>query len=42
MLTILQKEIIAYLSSLVAYVTIGVFLLVLGLFLWVFPDTSVL
>lgn len=26
----------------VAYVTIGVFLLVLGLFLWVFPDTSIL
>jgi len=41
-LTILQKEITSYLSSLVAYVTIGVFLLVLGLFLWVFPDTSVL
>ncbi|RYY32626.1 MAG: gliding motility-associated ABC transporter substrate-binding protein GldG, partial [Sphingobacteriaceae bacterium] len=31
-----------YLSSLVAYVTIGVFLLVLGLFLWVFPDSSIL
>lgn len=42
MLTILQKEITSYLSSLVAYVTIGVFLLVLGLFLWVFPDTSIL
>ncbi len=40
--TILQKEITSYLSSLVAYVTIGVFLLVLGLFLWVFPDTSIL
>ncbi len=25
-----------------AYVTIGLFLLVLGLFLWVFPDTSIL
>jgi len=42
MLSILKKEIIAYLSSLVAYVTIGVFLLVLGLFLWVFPDSSIL
>jgi ABC-2 type transport system permease protein len=41
-LSILKKEIISYLSSLVAYVTIGVFLLVLGLFLWVFPDTSIL
>lgn len=42
MYSILKKEIIAYLSSLVAYVTIGVFLLVLGLFLWVFPDSSIL
>jgi ABC-2 type transport system permease protein len=39
---ILKKEITSYLSSLVAYVTIGVFLLVLGLFLWVFPDSSIL
>jgi ABC-2 type transport system permease protein len=42
MLSILKKEITTYLSSLVAYVTIGVFLLVLGLLLWVFPDTSIL
>ncbi len=42
MFTILKKEITAYLSSLVAYVTIGVFLLVLGLFLWVFPESSIL
>jgi ABC-2 type transport system permease protein len=42
LLSILKKEIISYLSSLVAYVTIGVFLLVLGLFLWVFPDSSIL
>lgn len=42
MYSILKKEISSYLSSLVAYVTIGVFLLVLGLFLWVFPDTSIL
>jgi len=41
-LSILKKEIISYLSSLVAYVTIGVFLLVSGLFLWVFPDSSIL
>jgi ABC-2 type transport system permease protein len=40
--SILKKEIASYLSSLVAYVTIGVFLLVLGLFLWVFPDSSIL
>ncbi len=42
MYSVLKKEIISYLSSLVAYVTIGVFLLVLGLFLWVFPDSSIL
>ncbi len=42
MLSILKKEITSYLSSLVAYITIGVFLLVLGLFLWVFPDSSIL
>ena len=42
MYSILKKEITSYLSSLVAYITIGVFLLVLGLFLWVFPDTSIL
>ncbi|HVW98080.1 MAG TPA: gliding motility-associated ABC transporter substrate-binding protein GldG [Mucilaginibacter sp.] len=42
MLSILKKEIISYLSSLVAYVTIGVFLLVLGLLLWVYPQSSIL
>src|SRR5246127_836417 len=42
MLSILKKEITAYLSSLVAYVTIGVFLMVMGLFLWVFPESSIL
>jgi len=40
--SILKKEITSYLSSLVAYVTIGVFLLVMGLFLWVFPDSGIL
>jgi ABC-2 type transport system permease protein len=40
--SILKKEITSYLSSLVAYFTIGVFLVVLGLFLWVFPDSSIL
>jgi ABC-2 type transport system permease protein len=42
MLTLLYKEINGFLSSLVAYTTIGVFLLVMGLFLWVFPESSVL
>jgi len=42
MLSILKKEITQYLSSLVAYFAIGIFLVVLGLFLWVFPDSSIL
>ncbi|WP_342646913.1 gliding motility-associated ABC transporter substrate-binding protein GldG [Mucilaginibacter sp. CSA2-8R] len=42
MFSILKKEISLYLSSLVAYITIGVFLLVLGLFLWVFPESSII
>lgn len=42
MFSILKKEIASYLSSLVAYVTIAVFLLVMGLFLWVFPQSSIL
>ncbi|RCH56693.1 gliding motility-associated ABC transporter substrate-binding protein GldG [Mucilaginibacter hurinus] len=42
MLNILKKEITSYLNSLTAYITIGAFLLMLGLFLWVFPDTGIL
>jgi ABC-2 type transport system permease protein len=42
MFSIFKKEFHAYLSSLVAYFTIGIFLIVLSLFLWVFPDTSIL
>ena len=42
MLTIYKKELYSYLSSLVAYITIGIFLIVLSLFLWVFPNTSIL
>lgn len=42
MFSILKKEITSYLSSMVAYVTIGVFLLVLGLLLWVYPESSIL
>ncbi len=42
MFPIYKKELYSYLSSLVAYITIGIFLVVLGLFLWVFPDTSIL
>lgn len=42
MLTIFKKEFSVYLSSLVAYITIIIFLVVLSLFLWVFPDSSIL
>ena len=42
MLTILQKEFNAFLNSPVAYVVMGVFLIATGLFVWVFPDSSVL
>jgi len=36
------KEINSFLSSLIGYVVIGFFLLVIGLVLWVFADTSIL
>ncbi|HEX8327563.1 MAG TPA: gliding motility-associated ABC transporter permease subunit GldF [Hymenobacter sp.] len=42
MLTILQKEFNSFLNSPVAYVVLGVFLIATGLFVWVFPDSSVL
>jgi len=42
MLPILYKEINSYLDSLIAYIVISVFLTVMGLLIWVFPETSVL
>lgn len=42
MLTILKKDLSDFFNSLVAYITIGSFLLVSGLFLWVFPESSIL
>lgn len=42
MLTILKKDLADFFDSLVAYITIGSFLLVSGLFLWVFPESSIL
>lgn len=41
MLSIYKKEIAAYFNALTGYLTIGLFLLVSGLLLWVFPDTSI-
>jgi ABC-2 type transport system permease protein len=42
MRSIFLKELIAYFSSAVAYLIIGVFLIFTGLFKWVFPDSNVL
>lgn len=40
MFTLLKKEVRSFLSSLIGYITIVVFLLVMGLFLWVLPSES--
>ena len=42
MYTIFSKDFTDFFNSLVAYITIGVFLIVTGLFLWVFPESSIL
>lgn len=42
MISIFQKEINSFFSSLIGYIVIGVFLVVLGLVMWVFTDTSIL
>lgn len=42
MLQVLFKELNSFLNSLIAYVVIGVFLVAIGLLMWVFPETSVL
>lgn len=42
MITILKKEINEFLDSLIAYVVIGIFLIGIGLLMWVFPETNVL
>jgi len=42
LLAIFYKEISGFFSSLVAYITIAAFLIVTWLFLWVFPDSSIL
>lgn len=40
MLTLFKKEIRAFLSSLIGYIAICVFLLLVGLFLWILPSGS--
>ena len=42
MFAIFKKEIQQFFSSLIGYIAIIVFLLVLGLFMWIFPDTNIL
>ncbi len=42
MINIILREVASFFSSLIAYIIIGVFLLFLGLFMWVFQETSVL
>lgn len=42
MLTIFKKELSSFFSSITGYVVMIVFLLALGLFVWVFPDSNVL
>lgn len=42
MIPIFQKELNAFFSSLIGYIVIGVFLIITGLFIWIFPDTNIL
>ncbi len=42
MFSIFKKEINTFFSSLIGYIVIGIFLLLTGLLLWIFPDTSLL
>ncbi len=42
MLSIFWKELNSFFSSLIGYIVIGVFLVILGLLMWVFPDFSIL
>jgi ABC-2 type transport system permease protein len=42
MYAVFKRELFSSLHSLMAYITIGIFLLASGLLLWFFPDTSIL
>lgn len=42
MLSIFKKEITSFFSSLIAYIVVAVFLVMTGLFMWVFNETSIL
>jgi len=42
MIQIFKKEISSFFNSLIGYIVIGVFLIAIGLFMWVIPDTNLL
>lgn len=42
MLAVFQKELNTFFSSLIAYVIMGFFLILMGLWMWVFPATNVM
>ncbi|MCX2739089.1 gliding motility-associated ABC transporter permease subunit GldF [Pontibacter anaerobius] len=42
MFAILKKEFNGFLNSMIAYIVIAVFLVAIGMFMWVFPESSVL
>ena len=42
MFAIFQKELNAFFSSLMAYVIIGFFLILMSLWMWIFPETNVM
>jgi ABC-2 type transport system permease protein len=42
MYAVFKRELFSFLNSLMAYITIGVFLLACSMLLWFFPDTSIL
>ena len=42
MYSIYKKEISGYFNSFIGYLAIGLFLLINGLLIWVFPDSSIL
>lgn len=42
MFAIFQKEVGSFFNSLIAYIVIGVFLVAIGLIVWVFPESNIL
>ena len=42
MISVFRKEVAGFLNSLIAYMVISVFLTVIGLLMWVFPQTNIL